>query len=172
MDIYSMPYATGLIATMIDDFEMGQFGDGYFGRIARGRATLQLYFTGDFGCVGVQVHASSGLVLISSKTPMSAYLKSVASRHGVDEGDVHWEYHDLAWIMRERRRHPVDVSAVAQEMSWSLMTSKERGIMIACECDILTDDSIAQPEVSPPWEEPGVNTAYAFFRDLVPWNEA
>jgi hypothetical protein len=171
MDLHSIPYRPGLLRGIIDDFEIGQFGDGYFGKVSRGKVTLQFYLTGDFGEATLQVHASAGLMLVSSKLHLSAYLKAVAERHGIDKWDVHWEYLDLASILRERQQAPTDVSEVVQELPWALTTSKERGIMIACGCGD-PDDSLPQPEVSPPWVLPGVNTAMAFFRDLIPWADA
>jgi hypothetical protein len=172
MDLHSIPYRPGLLRGMIDDFEIGQFGDGYFGKMSRGKATLQFYLTGDFGDVTLQVHASAGLMLVSSKLPLSAYLKAVAERHGIDPWDVHWEYQALAEILRERKQEPADVSEVVAELPWALTTFRERGIMIACGSADEADDSLPQPEVTPPWVIPGVNTALAFFKDLIPWSDA
>lgn len=154
---------------MISDFEIGQFGDGFYGKVSRGRATLQFYLTGEFGDVTMQVYPSAGLMLVTSKVPLGQYLKTVAKSLGIDPWDVTWEYRDLAAILKERDCEPVLMSAVISELPWALTTFKERGIMIACGCDVAPDDSLPKPEVSPPWVLPGVNTAMAFFRDLVPW---
>ena len=169
MGVYSIPYRAGLLRSLIDDFEIGQFGDGVFGRVSRGRATLQFYLTGDFDDVTLQVHPSAGLMLVSSQMPLGPYLKTIAKQLGVDPWNVVWEIRDLASILRDQTREPVDLSTVIAELPWALMTSKERGIMIACSSDVIADDSLPQPEVSAPWIVPGVNTALAFFRDLVPW---
>jgi hypothetical protein len=169
MDVFSIPYRAGLLRSFIDDFEIGQFGDGFFGKISRGRATLQFYLTGDFGDASLQVHPSAGLMLVSSKVPLGEYVKAAVQRQGMDPWDVTWEYRDLAAILKERKCEPVSLSAVVSELPWALTTLKERGIMIACGCEVVADDSLPQPEVSPPWVVPGVNTALAFFRDLVPW---
>jgi hypothetical protein len=169
MDVFSLPYRAGLLRSFIDDFEIGQFGDGFFGKVSRGRATLQFYLTGDFGNVTLQVYPLAGLMLVSSKVPLGEYLKAAAKQHGIDPRDVVWEYRDLACVLKERNCEPVLLSAVISELPWALTTFKERGIMIACGCDVTADDSLPQKEVSPPWVVPGVNTALAFFRDLVPW---
>lgn len=170
-DLHSIPYRPGILRGMIDDFEIGQFGDGFFGKVSRGKATLQFYLTGDFGEVALQVHASAGLMLVSSKLPLSEYLKAVAQRHGLNTWDVRWEFQDLAVILRERKQAPADLCSIVAELPWALTTFRERGIMIACG-RAEADDSLPQPEVSPPWVIPGVNTAMAFFKDLVPWSES
>lgn len=169
MDVFSIPYRPGLLRSFIDDFEIGEFGDGFFGKISRGRATLQFYLTGNFGDVTLQVYPSASLMLVSSKVPLGRYLKAVAERHGIDQRDVRWEIKDLACVLKERGCEPVMLSVVVSELPWALTTFKERGIMIACGYDVTTDASLPQKETSPPWAVPGVNTALAFFRDLVPW---
>jgi hypothetical protein len=170
MDVFSIPYRAGLLRSMIDDFEIGQFGDGFFGKVTRGMATLQFYLTGDFGEATLQVHPSAGLMLVSSKVPLGEYVRAAAKRHGIDPWNVAWEYRDLASILKERKCDPVSVSAVVSELPWALTTFRERGIMIACGCDVIADDSLPQPVVSPPWIVPGINTALAYFRDLLPWS--
>lgn len=169
MDVFSIPYRAGLLRSFIDDFEIGQFGDGFFGKISRGRATLQFYLTGDFGDVTLQVYPSAGLMLVSSKVALGEYLKAVADRHGIAPWDVRWDFRDLATVLKECTCEPVLLGDVVAELPWALTTYKERGVMIACGYDVTTDDSLPQKETSPPWVVPGVNTALAFFRDLVPW---
>lgn len=166
MDVHSLPYDARMLRSMLSDFEIGQFGEGLYGKICRGRAALQFYLRADSGDITVQIHASSGLMLVSSGPPISAYLRSVAKRHGVSTWDIHWEYDDLARILSKRRYEPVEIAAVLQELPWSMLTFKERGILIACGRNIAADDSLPQDEVPP---LSSVGTALAFFKDLIPW---
>lgn len=165
MHVVSIPFIIGLLRSMIDDFEIGHFGDGFFGKIYRGRATLQFYFTGDFGEVTLQVYPPRGVILISSNVELRHYLKAVGKQHGIESYDVALE----APTSIRQKYEPVDLSTVISEIPWALMTSKERGIMIACGKDF-SDGSLPQPEVSPEWVAPGINTALAFIRDLLPWS--